>query len=97
MIGLSIFLAVLLAVAIYLLVELWREKEDYKKWFEASKEYSPTLDITKYARGKLEVVISSPKSKLTSTVGIKNNMGVTKTRPDKGKKRGAYRPRVKNN
>lgn len=45
MIGLSIFLAVLLGIAIYLLIELWKEKEDYRKWFGASKKY----DVEEYS------------------------------------------------
>jgi len=44
-IGLSIFLAVLLGIAIYLLIELWKEKEDYRKWFGASKKY----DVEEYS------------------------------------------------
>ena len=46
MIDMIVFLLILLGISIYLLIKLWNEKEGYRKWFEASKDYETYTEIT---------------------------------------------------
>ena len=45
----SLFITILFVLAVYLIKKLWDERCDYKKWFEASKEY----DVKEYCVRKL--------------------------------------------
>lgn len=76
MTGLVIILTVLLMAYTCAIYWLWEEKEDYRKWFEASKEYESDIYwVKKDGFYTLSDSINTPMFKLNKDGSIAKKRG----------------------